>query len=96
MITIGAGVAGLCAGIYAQKNGYQTRIYEKHKIPGGLATAWKRQGYLIDLCVYWLAGSGPGLHLNRYWKELRLREGRKFLQHDCYYWLEADPRAGYG
>jgi phytoene dehydrogenase-like protein len=84
ILIIGAGVAGLCTGIYGQMNGYQTRIIEKHKIPGGLVTAWRRKGYLIDLCVHWLPGSGPGLFLNRYWNEIGLLEGRKFLQHDRY------------
>ena len=60
ILIIGAGVAGLCAGIYGQMNGYRTRIVEQHKIPGGLATAYRRKGYLIDLCVHWLPGSGPG------------------------------------
>ncbi|RPI32703.1 MAG: NAD(P)/FAD-dependent oxidoreductase [Chloroflexota bacterium] len=84
IIIIGAGVAGLCTGIYGQMNGYQTRIIEKHKIPGGLVTAWRRKGFLIDLCVHWLAGSGSGIHLHRYWNEVGLLEGRKFLQHDRY------------
>jgi phytoene dehydrogenase-like protein len=39
IIIIGAGVAGLCTGIYAQMNGYRTHIYEKHNIPGGEAAA---------------------------------------------------------
>ena len=84
ILIIGAGVAGLCTGIYGQMNGYQTRIVEKHKIPGGLVTAWRREGYLVDLCIHWLAGSGPGFFLNRYWDEVGLLEGRKFLQHDRY------------
>jgi phytoene dehydrogenase-like protein len=84
MIIIGAGVAGLCTGIYGQMNGYQTRIVEKHKIPGGLVTAWRRQGYLIDLCVHWLPGSGPGFFLHRHWNEVGLLAGREFLQHDRY------------
>jgi phytoene dehydrogenase-like protein len=84
IIIIGAGVAGLCTGIYGQMNGYQTRIIEKHNIPGGLVTAWKREGYLIDLCVHWLCGSGPGIHLHRYWKEIGLLEGRQFFNHDRY------------
>ncbi len=41
IIIIGAGVAGLTAGCYAQMNGYQTRILEMHNQPGGLCTAWK-------------------------------------------------------
>jgi phytoene dehydrogenase-like protein len=84
IIIIGAGVAGLCAGIYGQMNGYQTKIFEKHKIPGGLVTAFRRKGYLVDLCIHWLAGSGPGFFMHRYWIEVGLLEGRKFLQHDRY------------
>jgi phytoene dehydrogenase-like protein len=84
IIIIGAGVAGLCTGIYGQMNGYQTRIVEAHEIPGGLVTAWKRKGFLIDLCVHWLAGSGPGIHLNRYWNEIGLLEGRDFFHPDRY------------
>jgi phytoene dehydrogenase-like protein len=84
IVIIGAGVAGLCAGIYGQMNGYQTRIYEQHKIPGGLVTAFRRKGYLVDVCVHWLTGSGPGIHLHRYWNEVGLLEGRKFIPLESY------------
>lgn len=84
ILIIGAGVAGLCAGIYGQLNGYQTRLYEQHKIPGGLVTAFRRQGYLVDVCVHWLTGSGPGIHLHRYWNEVGLLEGRKFIALESY------------
>jgi phytoene dehydrogenase-like protein len=30
IIIIGAGIAGLAAGCYAQMNGYQTQIFELH------------------------------------------------------------------
>lgn len=36
VMIIGAGIAGLSAGIYAQLNGYRSRIYEMHSLPGGL------------------------------------------------------------
>jgi phytoene dehydrogenase-like protein len=84
ILIIGAGVAGLCTGIYGQMNGYQTRIFEKHTIPGGLVTAFRRKGYLVDLCIHWLAGSGPGFFLHNYWNEVGLLEERRFLQHDLY------------
>jgi phytoene dehydrogenase-like protein len=84
IIIIGAGISGLCAGIYGQMNGYQTRIFEKHKIPGGLVTAFRRKGYLVDVCIHWLTGSGPGIHLHRYWNEVGLLEGRKFIPLESY------------
>ena len=59
LLIIGAGIAGLCAGVYAQQNGYASKIVEMHTLPGGLATAWKRKGYTIDGCIHWLVGSSP-------------------------------------
>ena len=44
IIIIGAGFAGLAAGIYARLNGYRTQIFEMHSQPGGLCTSWKRKG----------------------------------------------------
>lgn len=35
IIIIGAGVAGLTAGCHLQRNGYDTRIFELHTLPGG-------------------------------------------------------------
>ena len=58
---VGAGMAGLAAGCYAQMNGYKTTIFEWHYKPGGLCTAWKRNGYTIDGCIHWLVGSKPGV-----------------------------------
>ena len=60
VLVIGGGIAGLCAGIYLRKSGFDVEILEKHKISGGLATAWKRQGYTFENCVHWLVGSRPG------------------------------------
>ena len=51
IIIIGAGIAGLSAGIYARKNGYDATIYEMHYLPGGMCTAWKRKGFTADSCT---------------------------------------------
>ena len=61
IIIIGAGLAGLSAGCYAQMNGYETQIFEMHNIPGGLCTSWKRKGYTFDGCIHYLMGSRTGL-----------------------------------
>ena len=67
---IGGGVAGLCAGCYAQMNGYKAIIYEMHSLPGGVCTAWQRNGYTIDSCIHWLVGSGPASGFHKLWKEV--------------------------
>ena len=56
MIIIGAGIAGLATGVYAQMNGYESVIYEHHSKAGGLAAAWKRKAYLIDGGIHFLIG----------------------------------------
>jgi phytoene dehydrogenase-like protein len=67
ILIIGAGIAGLSTGCYAQMNGYRTQIFERHSLPGGLCTAWRRKGYTFDGCIHDLAGSGQGSMLNRMW-----------------------------
>jgi len=42
---VGAGIAGLSAGIYARQSGFDVTILEMHTIPGGNSTSWKRGGY---------------------------------------------------
>jgi phytoene dehydrogenase-like protein len=70
MLIIGAGIAGLATGCYAQMNGYRTKILEMHTIPGGVCTSWKRNGYTFDGCIHHLAGCTPGTGLHRMWREL--------------------------
>jgi len=60
VIIIGAGLAGLSAGVYARLNGYRSRIFEHHSLPGGVVAAWKRNGYLIDGGMHYLMGNVPG------------------------------------
>jgi len=93
LIIIGAGFSGLATGIYAQMNGYRTQIFEKHNLPGGLCTAWKRQGYTLDGCIHWLVGSSPRSGMYRYWEEVGIAQGREFVNADEYMRYEgADGR----
>ena len=85
---IGAGIAGLCAGVYAQMNGYQSRIYEQHTAPGGLCTSWERHGYTVDLCVHWLVGSRPGIAMHELWREVGLVQGTEIIDLDEFARLE--------
>jgi phytoene dehydrogenase-like protein len=91
IIIIGAGVAGLAAGCYAQVNGYRTQIFELHDQPGGLCTAWERKGYTFDGCLYYLFGSGVGQPFYRLWEELGAVQGRRFIHHDEFMQI-IDPR----
>ena len=70
VIIIGAGLAGLSAGIYARQSGFDTTIYESHTIPGGASTSWRRGGYYFEGGLQWLTGSSPKTQLYRLWREV--------------------------
>jgi len=94
IIIIGAGIAGLSAGCYAQMNGYKTRIFELHDKPGGLCTSWTRKGYTFDGCIEWTIGSRAGTPVNRIFAELGAVQGRRFIAHDVMQRIEgSDGRA---
>lgn len=79
---IGAGFAGLSAGIFAQMNGYKTEIFEMHNLPGGLCTAWKRKGYTIDGCIHWLVGSSPKSTFYQLWEQVGIAQNSTFINLD--------------
>ncbi len=70
IVVIGGGIAGLCAGVYAQTCGYQAEVLEQHTTAGGLATSWKRGDYRFETCIHWLVGSSREGLLNAQWREV--------------------------
>lgn len=67
---VGAGIAGLSAGIYALQSGFDVTIYESHSVAGGNATGWKRNGYYFEGGMHWLVGSSETMALNKLWREI--------------------------
>ena len=67
---IGGGLAGLAAGVYAQRNGYRTHIFEHANQPGGVAAWWRRGGYHIDGGIHFLMGHKPGGSLHALYRQL--------------------------
>jgi phytoene dehydrogenase-like protein len=81
MIIIGAGVAGLAAGCYAQMNGYTSVIFEASDQPGGLCTARSHQGYTFDGGIHYIFGTGAGQPFYDLWQELGVfHHGVEFVQ----------------
>ncbi|MGP0092037.1 MAG: phytoene desaturase family protein [Xanthobacteraceae bacterium] len=71
IVIIGAGIAGLCAAVYARKCGYQVEVLEMHETAGGLATSWHRDGYTFETCLHALPGSSPDNRTARaLWREV--------------------------
>jgi phytoene desaturase len=83
-IIIGAGIAGLATGCYAQMHGYRTRIFEQHALPGGVCTAWKRGGYVLDGCIHFLMGCHPERGFYRRYEEVGALEGNRLIHADDY------------
>lgn len=65
-------------------NGYRTKIFELHDLPGGLCTAWERKHYIFDGCIHYLFGSGEGQPFNQMWRELGAVQGRQMINHAEY------------
>lgn len=86
VVIIGAGIAGMTAGVLLQKAGFETEIYEKNALPGGQCTGWKREGYFIDNCIHWLTGTRPGSDLHELWKEIgALGDGIQLYEKEMFF-----------
>ena len=84
IIIIGAGLAGLSTGCYAQMNGYPTHIFEHHATPGGVATTWKRKDYTIDGGIHLLMGHKPSQPTYEIYRELGTAQANRFLDLPLY------------
>lgn len=84
IVIIGAGVAGLSAGCYAQMNGYGSQIFEMGNSPGGVCTAWKRHGYTFDGAIHWLTGTKPGSEMHAILEEIGALRGKRLITHDVF------------
>ncbi|MFJ3582076.1 phytoene desaturase family protein [Streptomyces sp. NPDC090127] len=84
VIIIGGGIGGLSTGVYAQMSGAETRIFERHVLPGGCCTAWSRQDYVFDYCIEWLTGTGRGNDAARLWRELGALDGKTIANFEMF------------
>jgi phytoene dehydrogenase-like protein len=88
VIIIGAGIAGLSAGIYGQMNGYKTQIHEMSFKPGGLCTNWERKGYVIDGCLHWLIGTSPQSSYHHLWQEVGVLKDQQIVNLEQFMQIE--------
>ncbi len=83
IIIIGAGMGGMAAGIYGRLNGFETRIFERHYLPGGQCASWQRKGYTFDVCIHHLMGCSPKTRINQIWSELGAMPRELVYTKDC-------------
>jgi phytoene dehydrogenase-like protein len=67
---IGAGLAGLSAGIYLQREGVETQLFELAPRAGGMCAAWQRKGYIFDGGFHWMIGTKKGSAVYDLYKEV--------------------------
>uniref|UniRef100_UPI00286ECB6F phytoene desaturase family protein n=1 Tax=Anaerosporobacter sp. TaxID=1872529 RepID=UPI00286ECB6F len=79
LIIIGGGIAGLAAGIYGKKAGYDVTIYEKNHVAGGECMGWNRNGHHIDNCIHWLTGTKEGTSLRKVWEDVGALDSNTML-----------------
>ena len=93
IIIVGAGLAGLTAGIYARQSGFDVTIYESHSIPGGASTSWRRKGYYFEGGLQWLTGSSSQTQLNKLWREVgALDDTIEIRNRDPFFLYEEDGK----
>ena len=86
IVIVGGGIAGLSAGVYARKAGFETEIYEKNPLAGGQCMGWNRKGCHIDNCIHWLTGTKEGTGLRKLWEEIgALSPDTEFVKGDKFY-----------
>jgi phytoene dehydrogenase-like protein len=90
VVIIGAGIAGLCAGVYARKSGFDVEIVEMSGSSGGLATNWQRGDYTFETCLQWLLGSNPTSPFHALWKEVFDIDALTFIDREEVLRLETD------
>ena len=82
LIIIGGGIAGLSAGCFAQKNGFDTSIFEQHSKTGGWCTHWKRKDYYIDGCLHHFAGMADFSPFSNLYRQLGILPVKERIYRD--------------
>ena len=89
IIIIGSGMGGLTASLKLAKSGKKVALFEKHYVPGGYATNFKRKGkdgniYNFDSSLHALAGSGKNGAIYQIMDELGILKRVNFLKKQDY------------
>jgi phytoene dehydrogenase-like protein len=76
---IGTGLGGLVAGAVLAKNGKKVFAVEKHSIPGGCATTFKRGKFKMEVGLHEMDGLYPGDPKLKLLNSLNVLENIEFI-----------------
>lgn len=80
VIVVGAGLAGLSAGLYAIGQELDCTILEQHDAPGGVAATWRRGEYIFDGGIHNFIGAAQGTLTHELYRELGILPGLPLAQ----------------
>ncbi|REK91810.1 NAD(P)/FAD-dependent oxidoreductase [Streptomyces inhibens] len=87
-VVIGAGNAGLTAAATLQRAGIRTLLVERHNVPGGCATSFRRGRFEFEVALHQLSGlgvEGQAFSLRALFEGLGVADELEFVQeHDLY------------
>ena len=79
-IIIGSGIGGLSCAAYLARNGQKVIVLEKHNVPGGYATSFKRGEYTFDSAFHMLDGVGKGQLWRSYFDKCGIEDSVEFIK----------------
>lgn len=79
-IIIGSGLGGLSCGAYLAKNGWKVLVLEKHSLPGGYATSFKRGGFTFDAALHVINGVGKDQNIYKFLEWCGVGDKIEFLK----------------
>lgn len=85
VIVIGAGLAGLTSALKLAQNGKKVAVFEKHFMPGGYSTNFKRKDkdrnlYIFDVALHGIGGLLPGNIFYEHMKKIDMIDKVEFLR----------------
>jgi all-trans-retinol 13,14-reductase len=79
-IIIGSGLGGLSCGAYLAKYGQKVLVLEKHSVPGGYASSFRKGDYTFDSTLHMIAGVGKGQDMHRFFEWCGVADSIEFLK----------------
>ncbi len=82
VVVIGAGIGGLTCANYLAKAGAKVLLVEKHYVPGGYCSSFRRGGYYFDVGAHYLGSCRPEGQIGRLITDHQLQSSLTLLRCD--------------